>query len=290
MTRFHRITGAALVLLALAAIGLAGCGKGSSLTSSTAASGGSTGTTSSVAGTAYDAAAITLGAGDSLAPLPLGPLGFPGRIPSGCAWDAATQSFVCAQEPRRDGLVETRGYQFLDASGAAQGAYDSVTTASIKLDSHLSGTTTHGRWSTVDDVRALVMSGLAGDETTRIWNGTAASSRQDSVLDANGTKVLRTTAATTTVENVVVPKPWQRDSWPTSGTITTHVVSNDGTSTIDLTGVLTFNGTALATLVVGGITYTIDLARPPHRPGPGGGPGGAPSDSLPPPPPGGGRR
>lgn len=290
MTRFHRNTAIALVLLALAAIGLAGCGKGSSLTSSTATSGSSTGTTSSIVGTAYDAAAITLGAGDSLAPLPLGPLGFPGRIPSGCAWDAASLSFVCAQETRRDGLVETRGYQFLDASGAAQSAYDSLTTASVKLSSHLSGITTCGRWSTVDDVRSLVMSGLAGDETARTWNGTAASSRQDSVLDANGAKVLRTTAATTTVENVVVPKPWRPDSWPASGTITTHVVSSDGTNTTDLTGVLTFNGTSLATLVVGGTTYTIDLARPPHRPGPGGGPGGAPGDSLLPPPPGGGRR
>ena len=124
---------------------------------------------------------VDLAAADSLAPLPCGPMGFPMGIPSGCPWDAASGRFVCAQDARPDGLVETHAYQFLDASGVAQGAYDSLLTASIRFDSHLSGTTTHGPKSVVDDVRSLVVSGLAGSETSRTWTGTGASSRQDSV-------------------------------------------------------------------------------------------------------------
>lgn len=281
MRRHHRSTAVAVALAALLAWGIASCGKSSSVTSARSTATTAT-TTSTVAGTAFDATSHSLGASDSLAPLPCGPLGFPVGIPSGCPWDAATSSFVCAQDARRDGLVETHGYQFLDAPNAAQSAYDSLTTASIQFTSHLSGTTTSGPKSTVDDTHTLVVSGLAGNETTRIWNGNGSSSRQDSVRTASG-MVLVQTASTTTVADVIVPRPWARDSWPVSGTITTHVVSSDGTTTLDITAVLTFNGTRYATMTAGGKTYTIDLQQPPHGPncpgGPGG-PGGAPGDST----------
>ena len=253
MRRLHRITAVAIALAAFVAWGSAGCGKSGSVTSAKSATSGST--TSTVAGTAFDATRNNLGGSDSLAPQPCGPLGFPVGIPSGCGWDAATSSFVCSQDLRRDGLVATHGYQFLDAANAPQSAYDSLTTAAIVFTSHLTGATTSGPKSVVDDTHTLTASGLAGDETTRIWNGTGASTRQDSVRTPTG-PVLVHSAATTTVADVIVPKPWARDSWPLSGTITTHVVRSDGTSTLDVTAVLTFNGTRYASMSAGGKTFT----------------------------------
>ena len=58
--------------------------------------------------------------------------------------------------------------------------------------------------------------------------------------------------------DVVVPVPFAHDSWPLSGSITTHLVTSDG---VDLTAVLTFNGTRYADLTVNGMTTTVDLAR-----------------------------
>ena len=87
----------------------------------------------------------------------------------------------------------------------------------------------------------------------------------------------RTSTAATTVADVVVPAPFGRESWPLSGTISTHLVNSDG---LDLAAVLAFNGTRYATLTVNGATVTVDLARPglggPGGPmgGPMGGPGG----------------
>ena len=224
---------------------------------------------------------------DSLQHGPCGAIGFPIRVPpAGCPYDAATSWFTCGPEIGEDGITRTFAYQFLDAGGAPESAYDSVSTASIHVTSHRGGTVTrNGRTSGVEDDRDLTLSGLEGDETTRTWNGAGSSSRRDSTTGS-----ARTASSVTTIADVVVPAPFARDSWPLSGTITTHLVTSDG---IDQTSVITFNGTRNVPLTIGGVTVTIDLARrlggpggptggPPPRHGPGGpgGPGG-------PPPPGG---
>lgn len=278
-----------------------GCGRVTSPTGGALTGGADTGTGNTAAGIAYDAAS-TMQSSDSLAIAPYGRcdfFGLPAGIPAGCPFDAASQSFVCGPEVLRNGLTETHSYQFLDAGGAPQAAYDSLTTASIQFASHLSGTTTAGRWSTVDDSRALVESGLSGAEATRTWNGTGEAAHQDSLRLRDGSRILVTSAIHTVVTNVVVPVPRRPDAWPLSGTIAAHILANGGGRSVDQTSTLTFNGTQYATLTIGGSTFTIDLERPPHGP-PGGpcdgpppprGPGGAPGDSLghgpQPPPPGG---
>jgi len=150
-----------------------------------------------------------------------------------------------------------RGYQFLDAAGNPQADYDTMTTATIKYSSTVSGTIDWDhRWSQVDDSRELTESGLEGHETTRTFDGTATMSHRDSVWTSDSTRALRSSTASTTVASVVVPAPFQRDSWPLSGTITTHLTNSDG---LDLTSVLTFNGTQYVPLAVGNSTYTVDL-------------------------------
>ena len=278
----RRLQGVTALIAVLTAGHLVGCQQGNLLGSS----GGSIpsmGTSGGVstAGTSLDAAGTDMQAADSLRPGhgPCGPLGLPLGIPSGCPFVAGSSNFVCGPDSRGDGLSDTHSYQFLDASGSPQAAYDSVTTASIKFASSVSGASAgHGRWSQVNDSRSLVVTGLAGDEASRAYNGEGSSARQDS-LGAPGTpRFLVVCHSTTKVENVVVPKPFARDSWPLSGTITNHVVSRGGARSVDQLSVLKFNGTEFATMVVNDSTFTVDLRRPPHGPGLGG----------PPPPNGGG--
>jgi hypothetical protein len=189
--------------------------------------------------------------------------GLPLRIPSGCPLDPATGWFTCTSTGR-NGLTRTFMYRFLDQGGATQAAFDSLTTASVELASTVSGTIRRARRTrTVDDRLELTISGLAGSETSRTWNGTGSSSRSDS--SAAG---VRTSQSNTTVADVVVPVPFTQDAWPLSGSITTHLVTSGG---VDLTAVLTFNGTRYASLTVNGTTTTVDLARWLHR-GNGGGP------------------
>jgi len=291
----NRITAGFACAALMAAVFAAGCGKATSPTSSGTSSGAGTGGTSStVAGIAYDAA-NTMQSSDSLALRPQGRndfFGLPLGIPNGCAYDAGSQSFVCGPNALRNGLTETHAYQFLDGGGVPQSAYDSIATASIHFTSHLSGTTTSGPWSTVDDARDLVESGLAGEETSRIWNGTGNAAHQDSVRRRDGSRILVTSTVNVVVSDVTVPVPRRPDAWPLSGTIATHLVASGGGQSIDQTATLAFNGTQFATLTVNGQTFTVDLARPPHGPpgGPCAGPppGGAPPDSTiagPPPPP-----
>jgi hypothetical protein len=271
----RRVSGTVLLAL-LCIIPFVGCGKSGSPTSP--AIGTETASISVSAATAYDALSRDLQVGDSLHRPPCTRFGLPLGIPFGCPWDAATLSFICTGT--HDGLTDVHGYQFLDAAGTPQEAYDSLLTASIRFHSSLTGTSTRGPSSTVDDVRDLVESGMARAETTRVWNGTGTSARQDSVRASDSTLVLMQTNSSTAVSDVVVPKPWMRDSWPLSGTVTTHLVATCTRGNIDVTSVLTFNGTRYATLAVGDSTYTVDLASPPcgkhggSPPPPGGGGGG----------------
>lgn len=253
--------GLALKFLTAAALSLllvSGCGKGTSPTSLSSLDDPSG---SGPADAAIDATNRGMQTADSLGHGPCGAFGIPLLIPSGCPWNPSTSSFVCGPDVGDDGLTSTRSYQFLDANGVPQSAFDSSATASIHFLSHLGGTITrHGVTTVVDDNRDLTVSGLAGHETTRVWNGTGTSSRHDS-SSAGAVGV----HSTTVVEDVTIPAPFARDSWPLSGTITTHLVSTIGT---DVLATITFNGTRNVPLTIGDTTITIDLARACH-----GGPG-----------------
>jgi len=165
----------------------------------------------------------------------------------------------------RGGLTVTRTCVFKDAAGNVQQAYDPNTTASVAIHAVIDGEVSHDRWSaTVHRVRDLVVSGLAGDETTRTWNGTGSSSVSRSRhADGNAARTYDVTGDLT-VTNVVIPAPRTDDSWPLSGTITKHFTikvtggPRDG-QTHERTVTVTFNGTRLVPIVVNGETFTLDL-------------------------------
>ena len=251
-----------LVVVGVLSALVVGCGKSAKPTAPSNSVGAAPGADPSIA--AGLDAVTGMGAADRLAGQPFGAtnaIGLPLTIPTGCSFDPATQSFVCGPNTLPNGLTETSSFQFRDASDTPQTAFDSLTTASIHFASHLSGTTTGPLHSTIDDQRTLLVSGLAGTETSRTWNGTGNSARQDSIPHMGGGKTLLDTHVTTTIDDVVLPVAITNHSWPLSGTITTHKVVTGGLIPIDQTATLVFDGTRFAKLTINGVTYTIDLGR-----------------------------
>ena len=162
-------------------------------------------------------------------------------------------------------IIRTCSYE--DADGVAQAAYDSNTTATVTVHTEFSGAIDRGRWSaTMDRTSDLVVSGLAGANTTMTWNGASsgASSRVRQ-SDSSETRQYDMTFAGT-ITDVVIPVPRTETSWPLSGIIAREVTvtfiggPRDGT-TITRSTSLEFNGTQYATLTVNGETFQVDLAR-----------------------------
>ena len=246
-----------LVVVAMLSALVAGCGKSNKSVEP------SIGTNSTQAPASGLDALTGWGRSDVLAGMPFGmswPFGLPLSIPSGCSFDAGSQSFVCGPNTLSNGLVETHSYQFLDASNAPQSSFDSLTTASIHFTSKLSGTTT-GHYSKVDDEKDFTVSGLAGAETSRAWNGNGTSAHEDSLGHA-----LIKTNVSTSVSNVVIPVSRTNNPYPLSGAIATHTVVTGGLMPIDETVSIAFDGTRYATLTINGVTYKVDLGRLPHFP------------------------
>jgi hypothetical protein len=192
-----------------------------------------------------------------------------------CPWNATTGWHEC--ESRDIGpLTIERRYALYDAGGTAQEEYDASLTASIRVQREADGSLqrdTEGGSITgeIHHERDLTVTGLAGAETQRTWNGTGESEIAHTRLnDTHGSRTYEISAEVE-VENVVVPHPRNDDSdpWPLSGTITKHVTGsvtrNEETRTFERTVVITFDGTQFAKAVVNGTggsgEFTIDLAQ-----------------------------
>jgi hypothetical protein len=175
-------------------------------------------------------------------------------------------------DPRTGPFTRTRSIQFFDAAGREQARFDPETTDRIRTVFEMSGEVTREGWSaSVSRTSDLTVSGLAGRETTRTWDGTGSERVSRSRhTDAGGTRSYEMTA-NTTIAGVVVPVHGTGEPWPLSGSIT-HVVkatlAADGESrTRERTVVVTFDGTRTPSMTVNGEPYALDLgARPGHVP------------------------
>jgi hypothetical protein len=193
----------------------------------------------------------------------LGPGGYRPHL-TGCSF--ANGAFTCP-DTNRAGLTITRTITLLDASGATQSAYDSVTTASIHIVADIAGDATHGPWSaTVARHRDLTVTGLAGAETSRTVNGTGNETVSRSRVTRNDSTRSYDIAGNSTITDVVMPvrSGDGGNGWPTSGTITrtmtiTLTSGQNAGKTVTRTVTITFNGTSSATASVDGSSFTIDL-------------------------------
>ncbi len=185
---------------------------------------------------------------------------------SNCTLNPVDGRFDCPPVVNDHGVTVTRSLAFYDVAGALMNHFDS-TTASMNVQAILAGivATANGA-DTVNGTRNLTATGLLGHNTTRIWNGTGASTHGAYWSDSAATRTADVSFSST-FSNVVVQLPRSANPWPISGTITrdvtgTGVVTKNGKTksiTISRTVTITFNGTEVVPLVVGSDTFSLDL-------------------------------
>jgi hypothetical protein len=169
----------------------------------------------------------------------------------------------------------TRSFTFYDVDGVEQDRYDPLTTESIHIVHDIMGAVLRDGWSaSVSRERDKTVSGLAGEETERTWNGTGSEEISHSRHLEDGSERSYDASGTVVYDDVVVPIPGSDPRWPLSGTVTRSMTVTrtgpNGTETRTVDIVITFNGTQFATAVVNGVEMEIDLAtragRNPIRP------------------------
>jgi hypothetical protein len=186
----------------------------------------------------------------------------PGAGPFALGLLARAGAWDCSRESRPDFDV-TRTCTYKDAAGNTQPAFDPVTTASVIVHVDISGEVERGPWSaTIERVRDLTVTGLAGAETQITWNGTGTSAVTRVRVVGDGTTRSYEMNATTTITNVVIPVPRTATSWPKSGTITKRVtVKRPDGATVERVVTITFNGTQSVTVTVNGEAFDFDLSQ-----------------------------
>jgi hypothetical protein len=193
-------------------------------------------------------------------------------------------SFECGTV-ERNGMTVTRTCTFYATDGTAQAAYDAEATESVVMHIEMNGSVDRDEWgsSSVSRVRDIVVTGLAGAETSLTWSGTGSGTMSRIHQTRDGDDVQMDMTSSETATDVIIPVPRTPDGWPLGGTISTSISvtftggPRDGTTEQrDVT--ITFDGTQYATVTVGDETFTVDLANRQHRgrhgPRRGHGPGG----------------
>ena len=166
-------------------------------------------------------------------------------------------------------LSGTRSVTFFDEGGTEQPGYDALTTASIRYVLDVAGDVKRGAWSgSVARTRTMTVSGLLGEEKTRIHDGTGTEKVDRSRTLDDGSGATFSLAGTFAHVGVEVPVPGSESRYPLRGTVTrtlkVAVVNGPkGDVSRDVTVVITFDGDNTATAIVNGEAHEIDLdARP----------------------------
>ena len=211
--------------------------------------------------------AVTVPGAVGLAPLA------PVRLPSGCAYVAASESFVCPPVTQ-DGLTVTVAYTLLDAAGRPLAQADPKVTAAMRTVTTAKGTITPPAGSgvagtmTVDQRQEMTLSGLL--TAVHRLDGTG-SMKLDGTVTVGGTRTTLALGSQQTIAGLLLPAAGSGARWPTGGTIrsetTTGAISGAATT---VRAEMTFDGTSTATLTitVGGVTQrcTVNLASPATTP------------------------
>lgn len=157
----------------------------------------------------------------------------------------------------------TREVTFYDGGGEMDW-YDATETISINFYVSMTGERSN-EWGSmeVSRERDFTVSGLYGEETSRIWNGWGKSDRNRTrYSDENGDRTYDI-SDTTTVNNVVIPVPrsWPEDGGTIERMVTVEILNGVGdteTKTRDV--LISFNRTQYVPITINGETYILDLA------------------------------
>lgn len=189
-------------------------------------------------------------------------------LPSTCTFNAATNRVECPPVVR-SGLTITKSASYKNADGGVQQAFDSLTNE-VNMKIGVTGTFTHRRDSaqtTVAHNSDRTVTGLAPGATQRTINGTSAGRESTVGRDTAGAYTLLRVGGDT-IDGVVIPvrNDSMGASYPSSGKVIRSMAATltrgDVVRSITRREVLTFNGTATATLVItqNGVTKTCTVS------------------------------
>lgn len=183
---------------------------------------------------------------------------------------AAAPQPVPGEPGGRDGFSGTfsgtRSVLFRDEAGGEQSGYDPLTTESIQIEHEIEGEVSRAGWTAaIYRERLKTVSGMAGEEVTRTWNGTGTETVSRSMHLDDGTERSYESEGTVEYSDVIVPIPGSDPRWPLSGTISRAMTVTrsgpDGEVTRSVEIVITFTGEQVVTVSVNGAEMDIDLAE-----------------------------
>ena len=190
-----------------------------------------------------------------------------------CAYSATTGRIAC-DPVTRNGVTITWSLAYTDAAGAAQSAFDSVTTNTVNTRVSVSGTFTRrdSSTSTVTSSSDRTVSGLAKGSTQRTVNGTSAGHETTTGANSDGAfTAVRDVGDTTT--GLVVPVRDTGRAYPTAGTVirsmkVTLTLAGQSPQTSTRREVVTYDGSTTAKVVItrDGETRTCTLPLPFGKP------------------------
>ena len=177
--------------------------------------------------------------------------------PSGCAYAASSQSFVCPAVSV-SGVSFAQSYVLLDAGGKPQPQWGS-TIAAVRMKTSATGSTTSAGTDVVLDLQQEVtLSGLLVGVHT--LDGTSMLK----MTTGAGTALVASTMTTTMTGLVLPDASVGANAYPKSGSLTAAFTTTTGGRTSTLQMQMTFNGTSKVAVVITieGVTTrcTIDLA------------------------------
>jgi hypothetical protein len=191
------------------------------------------------------------------------------RAGSSCAFSSSDNRVTCTAVTHR-GLTINRSFSYLDASGAVQQAFDTVTTNTVNAQTTASGTRVHhdlADTSTVNSKSDITVAGLASGSTQRTVSGTASGTESTIGTNEDGVRFTATRAAGDTITGVIIPLQNGRPTYPTAGTIVrsmqaTVTLSGQTPTTSSRREVITFDGsrTAQITVTQDGVTKSGTLS------------------------------
>jgi hypothetical protein len=197
---------------------------------------------------------------------------FASRDTVGCVFSSATGDVTCGPTVR-GGLTVTRILTYKTLGGTAQSKLDS-TTSSVRTRVTANGTVQRrdSVTSTVRNSSDRTVTGMQAGSTLRTVNGTAQGAESSTGKTRDGLAFTSERVMGDTTTGVRVPVENGRPTYPTAGTVIramrVAMTAGGKSSTSTRREVLTYNGTATATLVItqDGTTKTCTIALPMGRP------------------------
>lgn len=196
-----------------------------------------------------------------------GPFGG-GALRGTCSFSSSTGVVTCTDT--RDGLTINSNATYKTASGVAQSAPDSTTNVAAETID-VSGTVTRrdSAVSTVHNTSSRSVSGLAAGSTQRTVNGVARGEESTSGKTDSGVVFTATRLIGDTTTALVIPVVSGKPTYPTAGKVirqmkATVTVAGGSPTTKERREVITYDGSAIATLVIttDGTTKTCKLPLP----------------------------